>query len=212
MRTESSHEHDLVRIAGFDLAITPVGKFTATATTGEENCAGLELSNGAFAEIIPSDGGFRSRIDRATTSSVYDVARIELLASSPLWKVQTSLFEVDWPRGFKLRSCDYPASPSPFEFYTNNEVLLFIQNPRLIPSLLSMCAPDQKVLEIDELGRSPSILLGYRRSWSRWQQRHSILSVGNHRVVLTSQYPLAELEVAVEASRRIESTIRLIAH
>ena len=212
MSTENSHEHDLVRITGFDIAVIPAGRFTASATTGHENCVGIELSNGAFAEVIAYDGGFRSRIDRATTSSVYDVARIESLASAPLWKVQTSLFEVDWPRGFKLRSCDYPASPSPFEFFTDNEVLLFIQNPRMIPSLSSMRACDQKVLEIDELGKRPSILLGYRRSWSRWQQRHSVLSVGNHRVVLTSQYPLAEIDLAVEASRRIESTIQPIAH
>ena len=208
MKTENDHQHNLVRIIGFDLAITPVGAFCASAKIGGENLVGVELSNGAFAEVIASGGGFRSRIDAATTSTVYDVANIESISCEPSWKVQTSLFELEWPSGFKLRSCDYPAAPSPFEFFSENQVLLFIQNPKSLPSLPNMCAPGQSIVELNESSDRPSILLSYRRNWQRWQQRHCILSVGDHRFVLTSQFPLTEKTLAIEASSKVESTIR----
>ena len=208
MKTENDHQHSLVRIIGFDLAITPMAAFCASATIGIESYLSLELADGAFAEIIARDGGFRSRIDPSTTSSVYDVAKIESSASKSKWEVQTSIYTVEWPMGLKLRSCDYPSSSSPFEFYYENRVLLFIQNPQAFPSLPDMCAPGQSIVELDDSGDKPSVLLSYRRSWQRWQQRHSVLNVGRHRLVLTAQYPLTEKNLAQDAIRELESTIR----
>ena len=165
--TDNCH-HAWVRLVGYDLAIVPAQAFVAWAENGPAARVDIGLSSGAFAQIIPHEGGYKSKLDLTTTSSVYDVAQIELLTAPARWAVQTSIYRCDWPAGGKLRSIVAPSAPWPFDFFTENGLLIWVQNPRQIPVLQDMAAPGQSLIEMNERNSAPSVLLSYLVQSQPW--------------------------------------------
>lgn len=185
-------------MTGYGLAVVPARGFVAVAEHGAVSWLDIELCSGEFARILPHEGGFKSQLDPVTTKSVYDVAGIEALDSPARWAVQTSLYRCDWPPGLRLRSTAFPADSCAFEFFTDDELMIWVQTPQHIPALMEMRAPDQFLMEMDDQSITPSVWFSYSQQSRPWLQRHSIIDLGGAKCVLSLQCPAGMRRKALE--------------
>lgn len=182
-------EHVWVRMTGYGLAVVPTRGFVAVAEHGAVPWVDIELRSGEFARVLPHEGGFKSQLDPATTKSVYDVAGIVAIDSPARWTVQTSRYRCDWPPGLRLRSTAFPADSCAFEFFTDDELMIWVQTPQRIPALHDMGGTGQSLVGMDAQSTMPSVWFSYSMQCRPWLQRHSIINLGGSRCVLSLQCP-----------------------
>lgn len=182
---EIHQQHVWVRLSGYGLTVLPATSFSAARSDGEPSSLDVELADGKFGRIIPDAGGYRSKIDRATTQSLHEVVSIGQSDRAGRWRIETILFGVDWPPGLVLRSDGI----EPFELWNDEELLFYAQSVKQRPDLADLCGPGQTVVEQLPGATVPSILLSYVHDYLPWMQRHSVFSDGKRHVVVSAQFP-----------------------
>ena len=204
-------QHVYARVAGFKLAVIPRGPFRMRHAPQPTNAIDVEYlspDGEFFARVIPDGGGYKSKISQQTPS-LYEVVDIECGPDIEHWRIETSKFFCDWPLGYAVVSNNFPSDPSPFDFVGRNREMIFIQTPRKMPDVESMCAAHQTVVRIERSSLSDWIELAYEHDAMPWRQRHEVLSFPDQQVAVTMQAPLEFAPSAISAAQEIARSLVL---
>lgn len=203
-------QHVYARIVGFKLAVIPRAPFRIMAAYDPPNAIDVEYfsPNGdLFARVIPSDGGYKSKIDQYTRS-LNDVLEIDSGPDTDDWRIETSVFTCDWPRDYALCSNNFPIDPAPFDLLGPNREMIYIQHSEVVPDIETMRAPYQSVISIERSHESTSMDLAYDYDGIEWRQRHEIMQNEGRRFVVTMQAPLPFAKHATEVAYAVARSLR----
>ena len=209
-----SEDHLLVRLMGHGLCLTPLSLFDASQVGDDSGSVDITLHSGAFARVLPAEGGYQSKIDPATTKTLRDVVHIDM-AEGVLkagWKIQTSRFSCVWPPALKLRSNRYPSEPSPFDLFTDYGLLIYVQSPRVFPSLAAMAAPGQDTRRLVPDSPHPFVELTYQHQSVAWVQRHAVINLGASKIILSAQFPASHEKTDLMLVLDVEDSIQATAY
>ena len=163
---EQCSEHVWVRLSGFGLKVLPMKSFRASYSDQEPRCLDVELADGRFARIIPDNGGCKSKIDRSTTASLFEVVEMGQGVDLDRWWIETKLYSIDWPAGLTLHSDDI----APIELANDDGVLCYAQSLKGNPALHTLRGHGQGIIEQSSNDGVPSVLLSYEHDDAHWRQ------------------------------------------
>jgi len=203
-------QHVYARIAGFGLVVMPRAPFRARHADDPAMAIDVEHDSPQgrlFARVIPDNGGYQSKIDQHT-ESLNDVLDVEAGPDAHDWRIETSVFTCCWPRGYLLCSNNFPEDPGPFDLVGIHNELIYIQKPKTMPDVETMCGPNQKILNVQRHAESEWIELEYEHEGTPWRQRHEVVTLLGQRFAVTMQTPLSFARDAVDVAREIATSIR----
>lgn len=140
-----SHSHIYVAASGYGLRVIPRSAPYRYRLSSEPPNLEVECCDGGewrFAVVIPTGGGYRSRIAEPA-ESLAEVADIVAGPDYDGWWLDTSRYRVPLPPGWTAVSDQI--SP-PFDLVGPDGSLVYIQTPGRQPSLSDLPSPGQDVL------------------------------------------------------------------
>ena len=124
------------------------------------------------------------------------------------WRIQTSVYECDWPLGYSLHVGSEAASP-PFDLLGAASEALFVQGPfshQRVSEIEVFVGAGQSERSRGKRGEHNWILVDYTHAGEPWVQHHITLPLGSRSLVVSGQAPRSrELEVLRDANAVAQS-------
>src|SRR5215207_4912674 len=133
-RVTDSHVYTVA--SGFGLRVIPVAAPYELAIGPQPGQLDIDRWAGdthLFARMTPMDGGYSSELAEGT-GSLHDVVDIETGPAFTSWWLETSVFRVPLPPGWRAITEGAPDSPSMFDLIGPNDAVIYVQTPRRIPA------------------------------------------------------------------------------
>lgn len=194
------HSHSWIRLCGYRLAVIPFSPFRAWRLAGSELIEIEKTNDGKFVQVIPDAGGYKSKVDQATTRSLFDVVSIESSAYTGEWRVEATSFTSSWPPGFDL----YSSNSEPMSFWASDGRAIFVQ---FAPGdfVLKNARPDLRATDEGILANNPWIEYEYAIDGRSYVPRHVLVSLeGVGRICVTLQAPT---QVRAAGTSALEGTV-----
>jgi len=187
--------------SGFGLRVIPVAAPYELAIGPQPGQLDIDRWAGdthLFARITPMDGGYSSELAEGT-GSLHDVVDIETGPAFTSWWLETSVYRLPLPPGWRAITEGAPDSPSMFDLIGPNDAVIYVQTPRRIPAPSAMVAPGQRLHDEGTTERSRWVEVRYHHEHREWAQRHDVVALDGVTCVVTSQCPVSALESIIGA-------------
>lgn len=205
--TASAHVFTVA--SGFGLRIVPVAAPYELASGPERHQLDVERRVGdthLFARVTATDGGYTSQLG-AGTGSLHDVVDIETGPAFTAWWLETSVYRIPLPNGWRAIADGVPDAPSRFDLVGPGGALIYVQTPKRIPASTAMVAPGQVLHDEGRDARSRWVDVRYRHDQHEWAQRHDVVELEGVTCVVTTQCPVAVVASVAGARDAVVSGI-----
>ncbi len=189
--------HVLARLTGFGLVLIPIWPYTfqrSSRTPGTVTVTRWEGQTAHTATVTgPADA---PSINLTGAQAVDEVVDILPGPTEPLWRIETSLYLVEWPEGFTIDSPPANDATSPFYLRGPEDALIYIQGPYppdQIPPLNETAAPGQQVIDHQHGPDFEVVELTYQHEGVDWHQTHHLVPLNDTlAVIVTTQSPATQ--------------------
>jgi hypothetical protein len=206
-----SHAHVFTVASGFGLRVVPVSAPYELAIGPEPNQLDVERSVGQkrlFVRVTAvAGGGYTSKLAEDTTS-LFDVVDIVSGPAVESWWLETGIFHVPLPDGWRALASGAVERASVFDLIGPENALIFVQIPDSIPSLDQVAAPGQRIHQRGAGGHSRWIELRYEHEGREWTQRHDFVDRDGLQCIVTSQWVEESCAATAKARDEIVGALR----
>ncbi len=164
-----------------------------------------------FARISPDGiGGCISQLGE-NTNSLDDVLDVIEGPNWNAWWLETSTFRLPLPIAWTFHA-DGSAAPVLFDLIGPGGAAIYVQTPRRIPAPEALVAPGQTLRKSGGSGNDFWVEVAYNHYGERWFQRHTVVSLGKARCVVTIQAPEIEAASVLTAHQTVANEIEARSH
>lgn len=180
--------HVFARLTGYGYSMVPVNspyKFR-WGKNGRAVLIDIEAEETSAEIHYLEDGGFEELCEGADLDDIVEITPVE--QPGP-FRIETSLFSVEWPTGFTVDSSGSGEGPA-YDLVGPDESLMFIQGPvekAFVPPIEELVAPGQKLTGQGSDHGSQWIELEYHHEKVKWCQRHFVRNHNDHVFLITGQ-------------------------
>jgi hypothetical protein len=201
--------HVFARVSGYGLTLVPIWPYRFERTPAARP--------GSVTVTHWGDGAVRTAtvhgqaVDLSGADSVDQVVDIAAGPAERTWRVETSLYSVAWPEGFRIESPP-EAGPSMFDLHGPDGALLYVQGPFAddrLPMPDQLVAPGQAVVAKRRVQDVEAVELAYAHENVEWRQGYWFVPLGQGRsLVVTAQAPAAHAEETMRAGDLVAGSVR----
>ena len=199
--------HVLARLTGFGMTLVPVWPYNLRRSAPASDDVVVTRGAGAAAHSVTV------RVGRNMPAGDRDVDQVVDVLDGPaerVWRIETSLYSVEWPEDFEIGSPPEGDTP-PFLLWGPDEAMIYIQGPITngrVPPLPELAGPGQTIVDHRSDPRSEVVALAYRHDGAEWSQSHHLMPFGaDHTLVVTAQSPLAHAALTRRAAETVARTV-----
>jgi hypothetical protein len=186
--------HVFARVSGCGLIVVPISPYRLERLQGDADALVATRWDGNTRRIavVRSHLGKLS-VELHGATSLEQVADVEPGPAGPRWRVETSLYTVEWPDGFAVHSPPDEGGPSMFDLHGPAGSLVYIQGPFVadnVPAPDQMVGPGQALVDQRREDGRELIELAYAHGGEDWRQVHCIVPFAEtHCLIVTAQAP-----------------------
>jgi hypothetical protein len=207
--------HVFISSTGFGVTLVPIWPYGfarsphAPDAVAVSHWADDELQMATL--VLPPDGS-GPEVTLIGAESVGQVVEVRDGPADRVWRIETSLYSVEWPAGFEIAAP--PANTgAPFDLTGPDEAMIFPQGPlgqEMIPAPAAMAGPGQTIVEQRREPEFDAVHLDYEHEGGSWRQSHYIVPCGaDQMLVITAQSPAVHAALTREAAESAARSVRV---
>lgn len=206
--------HVFISLSGFGVTLVPIWPYGfarspyAPDAVAVSHWADDELRMATL--VLPPDGSAPD-VTLIGAESVDEVVEVKDGPAERVWRIETSLYSVEWPAGFEI-SAPPANTGAPFDLTGPDEAMIFAQGPldqEMIPAPAAMAGPGQTIVEQRSEPEFDAIDLDYEHEGGPWRQSHYIVACDAERkLVITAQSPAVHAATTRAAAESAARSVR----
>jgi hypothetical protein len=206
-------DHVFARLTGLGQTIVPQSRYRIARVDDDDRRLEVSAGDDAKAADLQIETGAATYALAEGTLTLAEVCTITTGPTTEAWRIESTHFDVQWPRGTMLTYSELKSSP--FDLLGEEGVVAYLQGPFPRERLLSpaqLGAPGQKLVAQGLTGGHSWAEFSYEFEGEPWRQRQCAILAGEGTgFLLTTQAPTAALSEATAIHECLATTFRLAA-
>ncbi|MGH3390708.1 MAG: hypothetical protein ACRDOO_17720 [Actinomadura sp.] len=198
------------RVSGYGLSLVPIWPYRFERTATRPGSVTVTHWGGDAVRTATVHGPAHDpAVELSNADSADQVVDISAGPVDQSWRVETSLYSVAWPEGFRIEPPP-DGGPSMFDLHGPDGALLYVQGPFAddrLPTPDQLVAPGQTVVVKRRVRDVEVVELAYVHEDAEWRQGYWLVPLGEGRsLVVTAQAPAARAAETMRAGDLVAGT------
>ncbi|MDF1665619.1 MAG: hypothetical protein P1V97_27920 [Planctomycetota bacterium] len=203
--------HVFARLTGYGYSMVPVDSPYKFRWGRNNRTVLIDIeTDKSTAEIhYPEGKAFEEFSEGADMDEIVEITPVE--HTGP-FRVETSVFSVNWPSGFEIESSGSGEGP-PYDIIGPDDTLIYIQGPiekSFVPPIEELVAPGQRLTDKGTAHECQWVELSYSHEKVKWCQRHFRHDHGEHVFLITGQAPVKKKSGMIDALNEVAASFQIM--